>query len=319
MTTDSAADPVKISVLLPVYNGERYLREAVESVLAQTEPGFELLVGDDQSKDLSHKILAEFSDSRMKVFLFDQNAGLFGNLNRLLRQARGALIHFLCQDDILVPSCLTHDIAFFEAHPDVVMSICQATVIDEQGSVLGQWKTGGDPILYDPIAAHQLLLYYGCVAGNLSTVCVRRACIDSEGGFDESFRLAGDYDMWVRLCSRGSLADVQKPLVRMREHGDRLSSSRGAGATFVRETRLIRRNLLPLLPERRRSYARRYVYLRQNVLDTHHFMTCLRFGNLREAWELFDIMGADLLAGLPLWLLTVNNHLYRPKPVFIRS
>ena len=75
--------------------------------------------------------------------------------------------------------------------------------------------------------------------------------------------------------------------------------------------------LLPLVPEEVRTHARRYVYLRQNVLDTHHFMTCLHHGRLKEAWELCGIMGADLLAGFPPWLLTVNNHLYRPKPLFV--
>jgi glycosyltransferase involved in cell wall biosynthesis len=313
------SDPPKISVILPVYNGERFLREALESVFAQTETSFELIVGDDGSTDRTPDILAEFADPRMRVLLFEANLGLFHNLNRILREARGPLIHFLCQDDVLTAECLAEDVRFFAAHPDATMSMCQATMVDEKGGVLGQWPTGGEPVVYERIIGLQLFLYHGCVPGNLSTVCVRRSAFDHVGGFDESFMVAGDYEMWVRLCSLGRLANLQKPLVKERHHSRRLSWSPGSGVRFVRENRRVRSILMPLLPRQMRPYAKRYVYLRQNVLDTHHFMTCLRHGRLREARELMEIMGADLFVGVPTWLLTVNNHFYRPKPLYVEK
>jgi len=88
-------DQPKISVILPVYNGERFLREALESVFAQTETNFELIVGDDCSTDRTPDILAEFADPRMKVVRAGKNRGQFGNLNWLIPQARSALIKFL--------------------------------------------------------------------------------------------------------------------------------------------------------------------------------------------------------------------------------
>jgi glycosyltransferase involved in cell wall biosynthesis len=97
-------DQPKISVILPVYNGENYLRDALESVFAQTETNFELIVGDDGSTDRTPDILAEFGDPRMRVFRAEKNRGQFGNPNWLLPQARSALIKFVCHDDILVQS-----------------------------------------------------------------------------------------------------------------------------------------------------------------------------------------------------------------------
>jgi glycosyltransferase involved in cell wall biosynthesis len=286
-------------------------------VFAQTEADFELIVGDDGSTDRTKEILKRFTDPRMKVFRAEKNLGQFGNLNRLLPLARSALVKFLCHDDTLTSECLAEHVAFFATHRDALLSMCQATMVDESGAVLGQWPTGGQPVVYSRIIGLQLFLYHGCVPGNLSTVCVRRTAFEQAGGFDESYRVAGDYDMWVRLSLWGCLGDLQKPLVCERHHSQRLSWSSGAGVSVIRENRRIRRMLLPLVPEEVRTYARRYVYLRQNVLDTHHFMTCLHQGRLKEAWELCGIMGTDLLAGFPPWLLTVNNHLYRPKPLFV--
>lgn len=287
----------QISVLPPVFNGQSYVREAIESVLSQSGADFELLAGDDGSTDRSREILSAIKDPRVRVFLFEKNGGLFGNLNRLLGKARGALVHFLCQDDCLNPGCLSEEVEFFNKHSSTVMSICQVVAVNNQGEVVGQWQTGGEPVVYERSIGLQLFLYHGCVAGNLSTVCVRREYIDALGGFNEAFRLSGDYEMWVRLCVEGRLADLQKPLIRMREHRARLSLSPGAGVVFVRENREIRRRLLPLLPESVRSYARRYVYLRQNVLDTHHMVTCLRRGKVREVRDLLRCDGRPRSSG----------------------
>src|SRR5439155_16416347 len=167
-----------------------------------------------------------------------------GNLNRLLRESRAPLVRFLCQDDLLEPHCLAEEVSYFESHDEVVLSICQVSVIDALGQEIGEWKTGPGPIVMKPGLSLQRFLYYGCIAGNLSTVCVRRGCLDEVGGFDESFRVAGDYEMWVRVCQRGYLVDRQQKLVRMRSHPRRLSLAPGAGVDFVRENRRVRARLL---------------------------------------------------------------------------
>jgi glycosyltransferase involved in cell wall biosynthesis len=308
----------RISVILPVYNGQAWLEPCIRSVLSQTLSDFELLVGDDLSTDRSCEIVRGFNrDLRVHTFLFEQNAGLFCNLNKLLVKAQAPIVRFLCQDDILEASCLAHEVEYFESNPDVIMSVCRAHVIDDQNRVIGDWGPDEHPNVMKPQQCLQMLLYYGCFPGNLSTVAARRHCIEQSGGFDESFRVAGDYEMWVRLCQLGNVADLRKKLVRVRDHPGRLSKSAYAGVQFVDENRRITENILRLLPEGTRRRAVSYRYWRQNVLDAHHFVRNLIAGRFSDCLGLMKIIGfRDLAIGILLWLLTVNNHLYRPRPVF---
>src|SRR5262249_15855714 len=131
----------KISVILPVYNGEPWLEQCIRSVFNQTLADFELLVGDDASTDRSRGILADLKyDSRLHVFEFDQNVGLFSNLNRLVEKFKAPIVRFLCQDDMLEPNCLAQELAYFESHPEVVMSICSYHFINDEGQVIAEHK-----------------------------------------------------------------------------------------------------------------------------------------------------------------------------------
>jgi glycosyltransferase involved in cell wall biosynthesis len=309
----------KISVILPVYNGQAWVGSCIRSALSQTLRDFELVVGDDGSTDGSRSIIAGFDyDSRLRLFPFDRNVGLFGNLNRLLENARAPIVRFLCQDDLLEPQCLAEDVAYFESQPDVVMSMCSVRVIDAEDRVLDEWDTISAVI--SPSLCLQHLFFYGCVAGNLSTVSAQRAAIERAGLFDDSFQLAGDYEMWVRLGQLGNVAYRREKLIRIREHTGRLSKSAHSGVQFVDENRRIRSHILTLLPEQIQKDAVGYAYWRQNVLDTHHFLRCLTAGRFGDCSSLLRIMGfRDLAAGFALWFLTMNNHLYRPTPVFRKT
>jgi hypothetical protein len=210
-------------------------------------------------------------------------------------------------------------VTFLEEHLEVGMSICQAKVRSDSGAFLGQWEASGKPEITDSATSLQMLLYHGCIAGVLSTVCVRRSVIVAAGGFDESYRLSADYEMWVRMCARASLANLQEHLVELTDHSERVSRSHRAGVIFVAENRRIREHLLRLFPDAARAYARRFVFMRQNVLDTHELMHSLAHGHLREALDLIGVLGPrDLFAGTIAWLLTLNNHLFCPKPDFSR-
>jgi hypothetical protein len=214
-------------------------------------------------------------------------------------------------------SCLAHEVEYFESNPDVIMSVCRAHVIDDQNRVIGDWGPDEHPNVMKPQQCLQMLLYYGCFPGNLSTVAARRHCIEQSGRFDENFRMAGDYEMWVRLCKFGNVADLRTKLVRVRDHPGRLSKSVYAGVQFVEENRRITEKILHLLPEGTRRRAVSYTYWRQNVLDAHHFVRYLIAGRFSDCLSLMRIIGfRDLAMGILLWVLTLNNHLYRPRPVF---
>jgi glycosyltransferase involved in cell wall biosynthesis len=306
----------RITVILPVYNGEGWLRQCVQSVLNQTFTDFELLVGDDASTDRSRAIVGGFSDPRIRLYTSDANVGLFANLNRLLRKAKAPLIRFLCQDDALEPFAAKEEVAYFEAHPEIVLSICQAMELDQHGNVIDEWPQSADaPIEYSSAISLQLAVYYGCIAGNLSTTCVRRAPLQGIGGFDETYHLAGDYDLLVRLCQRGPIVDLQKTLVKVRQHDGRLSLSKPARKGFVQETRRIRAQLIPMLRRGIRSHAIWYTYWRHNVQDTHCMLRCLLEGRFSDCRDIAGTMGIrDVAAGLIAWTITVNNHIYKPRP-----
>ncbi len=309
----------RISIILPVYNGARFLEECLQSVLSQTETEFEFLIADDGSTDRSRAILAAINDPRVTVVLNPRNLGLFANLNQLTARATSPLVRFLCQDDALEPHCLADEIAYFEAHEKFVMTISAVYEIDDHGKVVGEWATGDGPSVFDGDWCLQKLFYEGCIAGNLSTVCVRRWALEAAGPFDTTYQVAGDYEMWVRLCRHGWVADRHDKLIRLRQHSGRLSEAPFSGVKFARENRRVLNQILPLLPEAIRAKAERYTWWRQNVFDTHHFIRCLLAGKFAECRALFEVMGWKyLLPGLAVWLVTVNNRLYRPKPIFYK-
>ena len=106
---------------MPVYNGERYLRQAVASVLAQTFEAFELIVIDDASVDRTPEILASFADSRIRVLRNVQNLGIVGSLNRGMSAARGRYIARMDADDLCLPTRFVRQMDFLERHPDIVL------------------------------------------------------------------------------------------------------------------------------------------------------------------------------------------------------
>ena len=132
-----ATQMTRISVLLPLYNGEAYIREAVESVLAQTWRDFELLILDDGSRDGSLAIVQEIArrDPRVRV-IARENRGLTETLNELLTVARGQLIARMDADDVCLPDRFARQVAFLDANPGVVCVGGDIEMIDERGRFL---------------------------------------------------------------------------------------------------------------------------------------------------------------------------------------
>jgi len=307
----------KVSVIVPVFNGEAFLQECIDSVLAQTMDDFELLLGDDCSSDSSRALLAEYCDPRVRVFLHERNVGLFANLNRLTAHATAPFVRFLCQDDALVPECLAVESEYLEANAKIALAICSASQMDDKSRETGVWGARPAPDAFSGAHCVQRLFYEGCLPGSLSTVAVRRSALIAAGPFDESFAVAGDYEMWVRVAQQGWVADLHRRLIRQREHDGRLSVAPSSGVRFVEENQRVVEKLLPLLPATIRAGAARYFWWRQNVFDTNYFFHCLRKGRVAECGKLARVMGGRrLIRGIAAWLVTLNNRIYRPTAVF---
>ena len=120
--------------------------------------------------------------------------------------------------------------------------------MNDENRVIAEHKN--TPYIVGPELCLQMLYYYGCIAGNLSTVAARRASLEQAGRFDESFRVAGDYEMWVRLCQFGKVAERCDKLIRLRQHPAQLSKSKDVGIQFIYECRRIRVSYPSTSPER---------------------------------------------------------------------
>jgi glycosyltransferase involved in cell wall biosynthesis len=308
----------QVSVIVPVFNGERYLQSCIRSVLGQRFDDFELLLADDCSTDRSLEIIQGFSDERIRHYRHAKNVGLFASLNQLVSSARAPIVRLLGQDDVLAPDCLASEVEFLATHPSVGMAYCKYRLIDEAGQETGEGPVGDLPEVVQPNLSLQYYYYYGCLPGNISTVCVRRECFEAVGLFDEDFRVAGDYEMWVRICRHRDLGVLHKRLVQLRIHENQLSRAPSSGIAYVSEHRQVRQTLLACLPETSQTDARLHFLLRQNVSDTHFAIRCLLAGRIQDFASVLSVMGpAYFAAGLLFWLLTVNNHLFRPRPRFV--
>jgi len=232
----------RVSVVLPVYNGEPFLAEAVNSILAQRFRDFELIAINDGSTDASGETLdrAARTDTRV-IVLHLANAGLIAALNRGLTLARGEFIARMDQDDLAHPERFARQVAFLDAHADIAVIGCAVTLIDERGRSIRDVIYPGTP---DAVAA---FLEIGSALAHPSVV-MRREAVLALGGYRAAYRHAEDYDLWLRMAERYRLANLPDRLLLYRQHPAKLS------AVYAVEQRLATR--IALLAARCRRAGR---------------------------------------------------------------
>ena len=182
-----------ITVLMPVYNGESYLREAIESILNQTFPDYEFLVVNDGSTDSSPEIVKEYAVEDARIRLIDNRLekGIVGALNTGLNEAKGDYVARMDADDISLPHRLAEQVRFMDDHPEV--GVC--------GTWMSTIEDGGSRLWFSFPADHERikigLLFYTPLAH--PTVMIRRAYFEKYGlRYEECFEHAEDYELWTR-------------------------------------------------------------------------------------------------------------------------
>jgi len=207
----------RITVLMAVYNGDRYLRAAVDSVLAQTQRDFEFLVVDDGSTDATSRILSGYRDDRLRFVRNETNIGLTRSLNRGLELARGAFIARMDADDICHPDRLARQLAFLEARPEVGVVGSGYVNIDSDGSPLFRSSFSGE---------HGFLLWYLFFQNPIAhpTVLMRTDLVRKAHGYREEVRFGQDHDLWWRLALQTRLSNLPEPLLRLRHHAHSITS-----------------------------------------------------------------------------------------------
>lgn len=204
MTLPGNSQEPKVSVLMSVYNGERYLVEAIESILTQNYPDFEFLIIDDGSNDGTSRILADYvvKDPRVRVVPNDINIGLARCLNKGIKLARGEYIARMDCDDISLPERLAKQVDFLEKNPSVSCIAVKIKQIDANGFFLGYWEDDFNTTTSGEIL--DLMPTRNCIA---HPGVMLRASTLSKMMYNDSLQNSQDYDLWMRLLASGHRID----------------------------------------------------------------------------------------------------------------
>ena len=228
-----------VSVVIPVYNGERFLRESLESVLAQTFQDYEIVCVDDGSMDGSCALLKQYG-ARVRV-IQQANAGQSAARNVGVRQATGGFVAFLDQDDRWYPSKLAQQVTVLSGEPDVVMVHCNYDRMDGDGRVL---VAGAALVERASALASPLGRLIGEALVFPSAMMVRRDVFQGVGGFDPELRGFEDFDLIARLKQQGRLVLLHESGLAYRLHAGGFTRAGGMGIIRSRERFLIRMRTL---------------------------------------------------------------------------
>jgi len=217
---------VKVSIIIPVYNGERYVSEAIDSVLNQTYKDFEIIVIDDGSKDNTPNILEKYG-SKIK-WKSQENKGQASAINEGINMAKGKYIAYLDADDVCLPERFENQVKYLDDHYSVGLAYSDRHQINENGET--------QRIIKSQPPDNFILLQNDYIPR--STVMHKRKCLDEVGLFDESVTGNDDWDMWIRMSEKFEMGYIGKPLVKYRVHKENISLTRPKRLDYIRYTKM---------------------------------------------------------------------------------
>ena len=218
MTDNTQNNYPLISVIIPVYNGEKYISETLESVIAQTEKNWEIIAINDGSTDKSQTILENYLKKipgRLQVISVE-NGGVSRARNIGVSAARGIYIAFLDQDDLWAPEKLQCQINMFFTNKSLGIAFTNESIIDQQGSIIREKALKFDKKNRGNIFDH--LIFDNFIP--ISSVILEKKLFMAIGGFDPQFSLAEDYDFLLKVTQKVPVDFIDEPLLLYREHGE---------------------------------------------------------------------------------------------------
>ncbi|HLF51219.1 glycosyltransferase family 2 protein [Flavobacterium sp.] len=226
-----------ISVCLPVYNGENYLKEALASLSKQTYTNIELIVSDDNSKDRSLSLINEFSKNvHFPVYIYNHLPNsIGGNWNNCIEKANGEYIKFLFQDDVLEPTCIEEMVRVYNTYPNAGLITCKRNFIVEENSnneATYKWidtfgdlqmniceNSGSITVLNKKMFSNiEFLKSPLNKIGEPTTVLFKKEIVKKIGLFDTQLKQILDYEYWYRILKIKDIIVINKPLVKFRIH-----------------------------------------------------------------------------------------------------
>jgi glycosyltransferase involved in cell wall biosynthesis len=271
-----------VSVVIPVYNGERFVAEAIRSVVRQTHRSLEYIVVDDGSTDDTANV-ARGIEGPVKVTTQD-NAGVSAARNRGAADARGDLLAFLDADDVWHPEKLRRQLSLLRGSPHVGLVLCDLQLVDE-GLRAQQMRR----MRVTPMLAEEMVLGTGAILSCSSTALVPRHVFREIGGFDVDLSMSADWDFLMRVALHHPVASVPEPLTLYRMHSRNMSHD---VALLERDKRRAYEKLFSdprwserLGPRRRRAHANLHRMLAGSYLHAHDYRGACRNAAVSLRWH----------------------------------
>lgn len=206
----------RVSVIMPVYNSEKFLRTAIDSILNQTFTDFELIILHDPSTDRSWEIITSYTDPRIRPVNNESRLGISGTLNKGIELAQGVYIARMDGDDVSLPNRLMEQVAFMDSHCEIGISGSWVKVIGDKTEYVWEYYT-------DPDKVKASILFVASLAH--PTVIMRKSLLDTYNLRYEDFHgSAEDYELWSRASECFRMANMGKVLLNYRVSGDNTSS-----------------------------------------------------------------------------------------------
>ena len=299
-----------ITLLMPCYNGLKYIDQAINSVLVQSMTDWELLVSDDGSKDGTIDYLQSLPDKRIKIFVQPRNLGIFGNLNFLFARANCAITQILCQDDFLIGTDALQNILTTWNHLPAEVAFLRCNYGCDGTSRQMRLEQEVLPTIIEPKDSDLYFFLFGCIPGNLSNVSVRTQIVAKMGWYRTDLPYAGDFEFWSRTGRTWPWALSRSNIVQVRRHAEQASRTLNKRGELLPQLRLVIQGLIEGLRAQGHalSYLRWFASINYVTQQVHGgIMEALRgggWGYLRQVNQLF--FGTECFLGRgPTWLVYI--------------
>lgn len=227
----------RVTVIVPSYNHERFIGQAIESVLTQSFDDFELLVNDDASPDNTARVLEAIHDPRLVYKKFEQNRGASTVVNEALDRARGEYVAILNSDDYFLPGKLQAQVQYLDDHLEVGAVFGLPMFVDESGAPLDPSQNPFRNLFINTnMPRERWLRRFFCISNALChpTVMVRRSCYEEIGRYDARLAQLPDFDFWIEICKRHEIHIINTPLTAFRVFSGERNASGGNPAAKAR-------------------------------------------------------------------------------------
>ena len=295
----------KVSVILTSFNHEKYLREAIDSVLMQTFADFELIIWDDASSDDSWYIINSYTDTRIKAYRNDEiRRGIYGINKAIIEVALGEYIAIHHSDDVWEAEKLEKQLEYLDGHPEIGAVFTNTLAIGESGDPLNDPGHFYSSIFDQPNRTrHQWLnyfFYHGCALCHPS-ILIRKRCYEDCELYRYGLAQLGDFDMWMRLCLKYEIHVLPEKLVCFRVRANEANTSGSRPETRIRgmtEFYNLLKNYLKIetFEEMAAIFPEAKKYYRTDGFEPHFVLAMVALGNNSLHWA--KLFGIDLLFDL---------------------